>query len=138
MHLLHIYGREEHVGFIERSVQTIKERFRSTCSAMPFLRITILMVRSLVEGITNALNAFPFKNGITDTISPAAILEGKPKMDLQRQVIVFGSYALVYTWTTNTNKPRAVPAIALRRSNNTGGHYFMSLHSGRRIHGYAW
>ena len=96
------------------------------------------MVRSLVEGITDVLNAFPSKNGITDTISPATIIEGKPKMDLQRKVIVFGSYALVYTRTTNTNKPRAVPAIALRRSNNTGGHYFMSLHSGKRIHGYEW
>ena len=53
-------------------------------------------------------------------------------------MIVFGSYALVYTRTTNNNKPRAVPAIALRRSNNAGGHYFMSLHSGKRIHGYEW
>ena len=136
--LLHIYGREEHVGFIERSVRTIKERFRSTCSAMPFRRITVRMVRSLVEGITDVLNAFPSKNGITQTISPATIVEGKPKMDLQRKVIVFGSYALVYIGTTNTSKPRAVPAIALRRSNNTGGHYFMSLHTGRRIHGYEW
>ena len=35
-------------------------------------------------------------------------------------------------------KSRAVPAIALRRSNNAGGHYFMSLYSGKRIHGYKW
>ena len=35
-------------------------------------------------------------------------------------------------------KSRAVPGIALRRSNSAGGHYFMSLHSGKRIHGYNW
>ena len=134
----HSYGREEHVGFIERPVRTIKERCRSTCSAMPYRRITILMVRSLIEGVVSMLNAFPSKNGMSDTISPATIIEGKPKLDLEKNMIVFGSYALVYSGTTNDNKPRAVPAIALRRSNNNGGHYFMSLHSGKRIHGYEW
>ena len=35
-------------------------------------------------------------------------------------------------------KGRATPAIALRMSNNDGGYYFMSLHTGKRIHGYQW
>ena len=34
--LLHIYGREEHVGFIKRSIRTFKEQIRSTCSSIPF------------------------------------------------------------------------------------------------------
>ena len=59
--LLHIYGRNEHVGPIERSVRTVKDRFRSTCSNIPYKRITILMVRSLVEAIIEVLNAFPSK-----------------------------------------------------------------------------
>ena len=59
--LAHIHGRQEHVGFIETPVQTVKDRFRSTTSAIPFRRITILMVRSLVEEITDVLNAFPSK-----------------------------------------------------------------------------
>ena len=33
---------------------------------------------------------------------------------------------------------RSIPAIALRESNNNGGHYFMSLESGRRIHSNKW
>ena len=136
--LLHIYGRKEHVGPIERSVRTIKERFRSTCCNVPYRKFTILMVRSLVEGIVAVLNAFPSKNSISSTISPATIVEGKPKMDLKRKIIPFGAYALVYTETTNDNKPRAVPAIALRMSNTAGGHYFMSLHTGKRIHGFQW
>ena len=112
--LLHIYGRNEHVGPIERSVRTVKERFRSTCSNVPYRRFTILMVRSLVEGIIAVLNAFSSKNAVSSTISPATIVEGKAKLDLKRKMIPFGAYALVYTLTTNDNKPRAVPAIALR------------------------
>ena len=53
-------------------------------------------------------------------------------------MIVFGAYALVYTGTSNSMKSRAVPAIALRRSNNAGGHYFTSLHTGKIIRGYKW
>ena len=136
--LLHIYGRKEHVGTIERSVRTVKERFRSTCQGTPFKRMTILMVRSLVEGIVEILNAFPSENGVSSTMSPSTIVEGKPKLDLQKKMICFGSYAIVYTDTTNDSKARGEPGIALRKSNNAGGHYFMSLYSGRRIHGYSW
>lgn len=53
-------------------------------------------------------------------------------------MIPFGSYALVYTQTSNDMKCRAVPGVALRPSNSTGGHYFMSLYSSKRIHGYTW
>ena len=35
-------------------------------------------------------------------------------------------------------KRRGVPAIALRKSNRKGGHYFMSLLTGKRIHSYHW
>ena len=35
-------------------------------------------------------------------------------------------------------KHRSVPAIALRSSNESGGHYFMSLLSGKRIHSHNW
>ena len=94
------------------------------------------MVRSLVEGIIAVLNAFPSKNSISQTISPVTIVEGKPKMDLKKKMIPFGACALVCTRTTNDNKPRAVPAIALRMSNTTGGHYFMSLYTVKRTHGY--
>ena len=96
------------------------------------------MVQSLIEAIAEVLNAFPSKNGISRTLSPTTIVEGKSKFDLIRAMIPFGLYALVYEVTTNTMKPRSVPAIALKRSNNVGGHYFMSLYSGKRIHGYKW
>ena len=65
-------------------------------------------------------------------------MEGKPKLDFSKPTISFGSYALVYTQSTNDMKTRSVPGIALRALNNAGGHYFMSLYSRKRIHGYKW
>ena len=35
-------------------------------------------------------------------------------------------------------KASSVPEIALNPSNEHGGHYFMSLYSGRRLHSYEW
>jgi hypothetical protein len=35
-------------------------------------------------------------------------------------------------------KSRGLPAIALKASNDRGGHYFMNLLTGKRIHGYIW
>ena len=40
--------------------------------------------------------------------------------------------------TIDTMTPRSVPAIALKQSNNEGGHYFMSLYSDKRMNGYKW
>lgn len=52
--------------------------------------------------------------------------------------IPFGAYALVYIQTSNDMKARSVPAIALSEPNQKGGHYFMSLHIGKKIHAYVW
>ena len=48
------------------------------------------------------------------------------------------AYVLVYTGTKNNMNSRTVSAKALRMSNSAGGGYFMSLHSGRRIHSCSW
>ena len=84
------------------------------------------------------MNVFPSTGSILDTLSPSTVVEGKVKLDLSKDIIVFGAYALVYTDTINNMKSRAVTAIALKQSNNTGGHYCMSLYSGKRIHSYKW
>ena len=115
--ILHIYARYEHIGVIERLVRSIKEIWQSTVNGIPYKRITILMVRSLVEGMVAMMNTFPSKQGVSDTLSPSNIVEGKPKLDLKRKMITFGTYALVYTRTSNNMKARAVLGIALRRSN---------------------
>ena len=45
------------------------------------------------------LNAFPTESGISKTTSPSMIAKGKPNYDSNRERIVFGSHALVYTGT---------------------------------------
>ena len=128
----------EHDGFIERSVQTIKEHVRSMCHSVPYKRFTKLMVNSLIDRVVYWLNAFTPANGISCTLSPENIVLGRTTPDFNHGRIAFGSYALVYVGTKNNMKARSVPAIALRRSNELGGHYFMSLHTGKQLHSYHW
>ena len=66
------------------------------------------------------------------------IVEGKGKPDFNNKYITFESYAMVYTGTANDMKIKIVPAIGLNKSNYHGGHYFMSLYTGKRLHGYPW
>ena len=46
--LMNIYGKGEHVGFLERSNRFVKERCRCICHALPYKYFTRLMVRALV------------------------------------------------------------------------------------------
>ena len=135
---VHIYGKEEHVGTIERSVRTVKQRCRALCHALPYKRYTKLMTNSLVENAIYWMNSFPSSNGVSKTLSPASIVLGRGRPDFSKNHIAFGSYAMVYDGTTNNMRARVVPAIALKPSNEHGGSYFMSLISGQRLHSYQW
>ena len=96
------------------------------------------MVISLLNHVISNLNDFPTEHSICNTMSPATIVEGVPKPDLSYKRIAFGAYAIVWIRTSNDMKRRAVPAISLGQSNRKGGHYFMSLNTGKRIHSYHW
>ena len=61
------------------------------------------------------LNAFPNKGGISIIISPSMIVEGKPNPGFNIEIIVFGSYALVYTNTSNYINRRSIPSISLNK-----------------------
>ena len=60
------------------------------------------MTRSLIERVVYSLNRFPYKNGVSDTLSPLTIVEGRPKVDMGQNNIVFHSYGMVHIGTTNT------------------------------------
>ena len=57
----------------------------------------MIIIRALVEGIINVINAFPSNHGISDTFIPSTIVEGKHKLDFKRKMILFGAYVLAYT-----------------------------------------
>ena len=65
------------------------------------------------------------------------IVERK-NLDFNQERIVFGSYALVYTGTSNNTRRRIIPSIALNKSKYHGGQYLMSLYTGKRLHSYEW
>ena len=71
-------------------------------------------------------------------MSPAMIVEGKGNSDFNHKRITFVSYYIVYTGTKNDMKRRSVSAITLNESNDHGGHYFMSIYTGKRLQSYQW
>ena len=136
--LFHIYGKDEHVGLIERSNRTVKNKARTITHALPYGKIPKVMTIALVSTSVQWLNAFPSLSGVSKTMSPATIVEGKPQPNMKHKSIVFGSHAMVFLGSNNRLDARSVPAIALNPSNTHGGYYFMSLYSGKRIHSYHW
>ena len=89
------------------------------------------MKSSLIYGVLDLLNMFPYKDGVSDTLSPSKIAEGRKKVDMGQKMISFGSYAMVHIGTTNTARSRRVPEIALKASNDSGGYHFMNIFAGK-------
>ena len=96
------------------------------------------MLTAMAEYSIHCLNNFPARTGISQDLSPAAIVLGTPHFDCNMLKLSFGAYAQVYDSTDNSPKPRSVGGIALRPSNGRGGYYFMSLEFGKRIHSNQW
>ena len=96
------------------------------------------MTVHLVITAVKWLNAFPFKGGVSDNRSPAKIIDGCDYPDLKVKRITFGSYVLLYTGTKNNMNRPSTPVIGLSQSNQTGGHFFVSLHTVKRLHGNKW
>ena len=88
--------------------------------------------------IIHSRNSFSHKGRISKRLGSSTVLLWKPSTDFKMKVIFFGSYAMVYTGTTNTSNRRSIPSIALRESNEYGGHLLMSLYIGKEMHINVW
>ena len=135
---LYIVARGEHVGIVERSIRTIKERARCHCQNTPFRKIPKVMVDDLLSLTNSNINVFPAKNGISKTLSPGAIVLGTPKMEYNRLKLEFGTYCQIHIGTTNTMKTRTIDAIATKPASGRRGYHFMSLKTGKRVHAMNW
>ena len=122
-----IYGKGEHFGIIESIIRVIKERARCMCHDIPYQYHTRIMIKSLISCVVKWLNGFQTKGGISKTMSPSMIVEGEPDTNFNQERIVFGSYDLVYTGTSNGMNRRSIPSIELNKSKDNGGHYFMTI-----------
>jgi hypothetical protein len=99
------------------------------------------MMRAAIEGAHKTLNQFPAKNGVSNVMSPLTIMTGQPSLDYHNLKIEFGSYAQVFEDNdpTNTVRSRTTGVIALTPTGNAqGGHYFLSLITGRRLARQQW
>jgi hypothetical protein len=134
--ILNINAADEHVGEVERSIRTIKERVRAALHGLPYKRLPKEMIKGAVRFAVKALNQFPAEDGISDVLSPVTIVTGLPAPDYNHLQLDFGEYVTVFEDNnpTNTNAPRVVDAIALHHTGNAqGGYYFMSLATGERV-----
>jgi hypothetical protein len=135
---IEICAAGQHVPRIERGIRFVKERTRCFWVPLPFKKVPKLMIDECLIMVISCLNDFPAKDGISDTLSPASIVLGRGQLDGNHFKATFGRYYEVYCGTDNTNKERRVSAICLRPSNSQGGYFFMSLETGRKIHGYRF
>ena len=78
-----------HVGGIERSNRTLKERTRTCVHGLPFKRLAKLMVIHIVKDAVHCLNQFPWSHGISNTMSPDTIITGAPPPDFNKMRLEF-------------------------------------------------
>jgi hypothetical protein len=89
--VLNVVPTDSHVGEVERSVRTIKERLRSCVHGLPFKRLPRLLITRMLADVVRCLNQFPRANGISTTMSPACIIAGTPLPDYNHLRLKFGS-----------------------------------------------
>ena len=132
-------AQDEHIPGIERYIRTVKDRARSGYNALPFQHLPRIMVSRLIGNAVFWLNAFPHPDGVSDTLSPRYLLTGK-HLDYNKHVrLEFGAYAQTHEEHSNDMQRRTIGAICLGPSGNEqGGHYFMSLMTGQRLHRDRW
>ncbi len=138
---LNIAPADSHVGDVERSIRTIKERLRSCTHGLPFKRLPGLLVQHMVADAVRCLNQFPWSHGISPTLGPASIVTGVATPDYNCMRIEFGAYVQVFedNSPSNTLRARSLDAIALTPTGNAQGDYhFLSLATGNRLSRHSW
>ena len=115
----------EHVPEAERYIRTIKERARCVYNTMPFSKIPGRMVAELIYYCVFWLNTFPARDGVSDTLSPRAIVMGS-NLDFNKHCkLEFGAYVQAHEEHDNTMATQTTGAIALRPTGNAQGGYFL-------------
>ena len=137
--MLNITSRDEHVPEIERYIRTVKERVRAIVNTLPFEQYPNRLIVTTVYNTIFWLKCFPHKDGIHPTLSPRTIIT-RSTIDYNKHgTLQFGTYVQVHEPHNNSLLPRTTSAIALRPSGNMqGGHYYMSLTTGKRVIRNKW
>ena len=125
-------GHEPHS---ERNNRTIKERMRVAHARMPFKAIPRIMTEQLAETVTEKLNWFPAKNGISEHYSPEQIVDHRNVNFKRDCVSEFGAYVHGSGGESNNKMaPRTVEGVYIRATRNErGGHRILNLNTKKFI-----
>jgi hypothetical protein len=113
----------EHVGEIERSIRTMKERTRCTISEFSFQSIPTKVMIYTVYNICMWLNVFPIISGIAGGFSPRELVTGLTINSIKHCKFDVGAYieASTNAVITNDSANRTHPCIFLGPSGNKQG-----------------
>ncbi|KAL7504014.1 hypothetical protein ACHAXN_002241 [Cyclotella atomus] len=122
--LVNTTAAREHVGDIERSIRTIRERARCETSELPYGHcMPDVMLIQLLYFVVLWLNVPIWENGASTELSPREIVTGL-KIDFKKHCrALWGSYieASVDPDLTNTLDSRTAPCIYLGPTGNVQG-----------------
>jgi hypothetical protein len=118
---LNTVARGEHIQEAERYIRTIKERARCVYNILPFTNIPGRMVAGLIYYCVFWLNSFPARHGVSDALSPRAIVSGS-HIDFNKHCkLEFGAYVQAHKEHDNTMATQTTGAIALCPTGNAQG-----------------
>ena len=92
-------------------ITLIKDCERCMWHSIPYQYYTKLIIQSLISCMVKWMNAFPTKVLISNTMIPSMIVKGKTNYAFNQEMIVFGSYYLVYIGTRNYTNRRSISSI---------------------------
>jgi hypothetical protein len=136
---LNVCSNDKHVPEIERFIWMVKERSRCLYNSVPFRRFPVLMCKEMVTSSRFWLNMFPSRDGVSDTLSTRALMNGYTLDYTKHCRLEFGLYIQTHEEHDNLMESHTTGAIALHHTgNHQGGYYFMSLSTGRKLTRNCW
>ena len=126
----------EHEITAERNNRTIGECIRMAYHSLPYAALPPTMTKHSAMVVTNQLNYFPAKGGISKFLSPHVIMTQKPLDYNKHFQISFGAYVQGNqdNYPTNTHSSHMIDGIYLRpQCNKQGGHELMDIITRRVI-----
>ena len=106
---VNLASANEHVPEIEHHIRVVKEHCHVTWHGLPFKHIPKLLMIYIMFQLVQMLNFFPPKGGISDTLSPKAIMFGET-LDYKKHLsLAIGQYCQVH----EEEQPRTVRLCVL-------------------------
>jgi len=125
---LNTTSNSEHAPEVECHIQTIKECACAVYNMLPFPQLPTHLIIELIHYCTFWLNSFPTTTGMSNTLSPCAIVTGHHICYEAHCKLEFGTYVQTHEPHNNSMDTQTTGALALGHTGNEqGGQYFSVL-----------